>query len=65
MRNGSILKNDYFRKELQHALSFDFNEINWIFLDISPAYTSGLLSARLKNIKIDKKLLSSNNPVRI
>ena len=63
--NGSVLKNNYFRKELNNALSFDFNEINWVFLDISPAYTSGLLSAKLKNINIDKKILSNNNPIKI
>tara|TARA_Y100001970_G_scaffold287605_1_gene412699 strand:- start:1226 stop:2188 length:963 start_codon:yes stop_codon:yes gene_type:complete len=62
--NGSILRNDYFRKELQNALSFDFNEIKWVFLDMSPAYTSGLLAARLKKININKKLLNSN-PIRI
>ena len=62
--NGSVLRNDYFRKELKNALSFDFNEIKWIFLDISPAYTSGLLSARLKSIEIDKKSLNKN-PIRI
>ena len=61
--NGSVLKNDYFRKELKNALSFDLNEVKWIFLDISPAYTSGLLSARLKGIDIDKKLFN-NNPVK-
>ena len=62
--NGSVLKNDYFRKELKNALSFDFNDIKWIFLDISPAYTSGLLSARLKSIDIDKKSLNGN-PIKI
>ena len=60
--NGSILKNDYFRYELNNALSFDFNDINWIFLDISPAYASGILSARLKSIKIDRKNLLNSNP---
>ena len=60
--NGSILKNDYFRYELNNALSFDFNDINWIFLDISPAYAPGILSARLKSIKINKKDLLNNNP---
>ena len=32
-----------------------------MFLDISPAYTSGILSARLKSIKIDIKKLLNNN----
>ena len=60
--NGSVLRNNYFRYELNNALSFDFSNIKWIFLDISPAYTSGLLSARLKSIKIDIKKLLKNNP---
>ena len=60
--NGSVLKNDYFRYELNNALSFEFSSIKWVFLDISPAYTSGILSARLKSIKIDIKKLLNNNP---
>ena len=62
--NGSVLRNDYFREELNNALCFDFNEVNWVFLDISPAYAPGLLSARLKSIKIDKKSLNKN-PVKV
>ncbi len=58
--NGSILKNNYFRSELNNALTFDFEEIKWIFLDISPAYTSGILSARLKGFEINKKSLFLN-----
>ena len=62
--NGSILKNNYFRSELNNALTFDFEEIKWIFLDISPAYTSGILSARLKGFEINKKsLLYSSNSI--
>ena len=53
--NGSVIKNKYFRFELNNALSFDFNNINWVFLDISSAYTSGILSAQLKSVKINKK----------
>ena len=60
--NGSVLKNDYFRSELNNALSFEFSDIKWVFLDISPAYTSGILSARLKSIEIDIKKLLNNNP---
>jgi len=41
-------------------LTFDFEEIKWIFLDISPAYTSGILSARLKGFEINKKSLFLN-----
>ncbi len=53
--HGSVLKNSYFRKELNNALSFDFNDIKWIFLDISAAYTAGLFSARLKSFNIGRK----------
>ena len=53
--HGSVLKNSFFRKELNNALSFDFNDVKWIFLDISAAYTAGLFSARLKEFKIDRK----------
>ena len=53
--HGSVLKSTYFRQELNNALSFEFNDIKWIFLDISAAYTAGLFSARLKDFKIDRK----------
>tara|TARA_Y100001980_G_C14554484_1_gene341251 strand:+ start:987 stop:1949 length:963 start_codon:yes stop_codon:yes gene_type:complete len=59
--NGSVLKNNYFRKELNNALIFDFKELKWIFLDISAAYTSGILSARLKGIDINRKSLFLNS----
>ena len=62
--NGSVLRNNYFRQELNNALCFDFNEVSWIFLDISPAYTPGLLSARLKSINIDRKSLNKN-PIKV
>ena len=58
--NGSILRNDYFRKELNNALSFDFDDIKWIFSDISVAYAPGILSARINNIKVNKKDLKLN-----
>ena len=53
--NGSIIRNNYFRSELNNALSFEFSNIKWLFLDISPAYTSGYLCAGLKGIEINKK----------
>ena len=61
--NGSILKNKFFRKELNNALSFDFNNIKWVFLDISAAYTAGLFSARLKSFKIDRKDIINNTTI--
>ena len=62
--NGSVLRNNYFRNELNNALSFDFNDIKWVFLDISPAYAPGVLSARLRSIKINKKDLNKN-PLKV
>tara|TARA_Y100001970_G_scaffold41806_1_gene51944 strand:- start:741 stop:1727 length:987 start_codon:yes stop_codon:yes gene_type:complete len=61
--NGSILKNKFFRKELNNALSFEFNNIKWVFLDISAAYTAGLFSARLKSFKIDRKDIINNTTI--
>ena len=53
--HGSVLKNKFFREELNNALSFEFSDIKWIFLDISAAYTAGLFSARLKSFKINRE----------
>ena len=53
--HGSVLKNIFFREELNNALSFEFNDIKWVFLDISAAYAAGLFSARLKSFKINRK----------
>ena len=61
--NGSILKNKFFRKELNNSLSFEFNNIKWVFLDISAAYTAGLFSARLKSFKIDRKDIINNTTI--
>ena len=58
--NGSVLKNNFFRKELNNALSFEFNDIKWIFLDIAGAYTAGLFSARLKSFDLDRKDIINN-----
>ena len=58
--NGSVLRNSYFRSELNNALSFDFKDIKWVFLDISPAYAVGTLSGRIHKINIDRKRLNGN-----
>ena len=58
--NGSVLRNDYFRSELNNALSFDFKNIKWIFSDIYPAYAMGTLAARIHKIDIDRKKLNRN-----
>ena len=50
--NGSIIKNDFYRKSLNDALQFDVNDLHWIFSDISCAYSAGIIAAQCKNIDI-------------
>jgi len=51
--NGSVIKNDFFRKALNDALQFNFNKVNWIVSKIPPAYGSAILAAKYKNINIE------------
>ena len=51
--NGSIIKNNFFRKALYDALQFDFEELSWIASKISPAYGAAILAAKYKNINIE------------
>ncbi len=50
--NGSVIRNEFYRKTLNDALQFDFPNINWTFSTISNAYGAGLLAARLHDINI-------------
>lgn len=50
--NGSIIRNDFFRKTLNDALQFDFPNIKWTFSNISNAYGAGLLAARLHDVDV-------------
>ena len=50
--NGSIIRNDFFRKTLNDALQFDFPNIKWTFSNISNAYGAGLLAARLYDVDV-------------
>lgn len=50
--NGSIMRNNFYRKTLNDALQFDFPNIKWTFSNISNAYGAGLLAARLHDIDI-------------
>jgi N-acetylglucosamine kinase-like BadF-type ATPase len=45
--NGSIIRNDFFRKSLNEELKFNFSEITWTFSSISSAYGAGILAAQL------------------
>jgi len=50
--NGSIIRNDYFRKSLNDNLRFNFPDIKWTFSSISSAYGAGILAARIHNVVI-------------
>ena len=50
--NGSIIRNDFFRKSLNDDLRFNFPDIKWTFSSISPAYGAGILAAKIHNVDI-------------
>ncbi len=50
--NGSVIRNDFYRKVLNDALQFDFPDVKWTFSKLSPAYGAGLLSAKLRDITV-------------
>jgi len=50
--NGSIIKNNFYRKLLKESLQFDFKNIHWISSILNPAYGSGILAAKFKKIDI-------------
>jgi N-acetylglucosamine kinase-like BadF-type ATPase len=50
--NGSVIKNDYYRKSLNDALQFDILDLNWIFSDISCSYSSGIIAAQCNDINL-------------
>ena len=50
--NGSVIRNDFYRKTLNDALQFDFPNIKWTFSGISNAYGAGLLAARLHDVDV-------------
>ena len=51
--NGSVIKDDFYRKLLNESLQFDFEYINWIISELSSAYGAGMLSAQFNNIDIN------------
>ena len=53
-----IMENN--RLKFSGTISFDFKDIKWVFLDISPAYAVGTLSGRIHKINIDRKRLNGN-----
>lgn len=50
--NGSIIRNDYYRKSLNDNLRFNFQDIKWTFSSISPAYGAGILAAKIHDVNI-------------
>ena len=53
--NGSVIKNEFYRKLLSEALQFEFKNIHWVFSDLSAAYGSGLIAASYKKMKVSIK----------
>ena len=53
--NGSVIKNEFYRKLLNESLQFDFKNINWVISDLSSAYGAGLLSAQYNDIEVNIK----------
>ena len=58
--NGSVIKNDFYRKSLNDALQFDIKDLHWIFSDISAAYGAGMIAALSK----DKILIDIKNIIK-
>ena len=58
--NGSVIKNDFYRKLVNDSLSFEFESIKWIISDLSPAYGAGIMAANYNNIKIDMSKIVLN-----
>ena len=50
--NGSVIRNDFFRRSINQELRFQFPDIKWTFSAISPAYGAGLMAARLYDIDV-------------
>ncbi len=50
--NGSVIRNDFFRKSLNDDLRFNFSDIKWTFSSISPAYGAGILAAKIHDVDI-------------
>ena len=61
--NGSVIRNDFFRKSLNEELQFNFPEIKWIFSSISPAYGAGILAARIYDVKVKVSDILKGNAI--
>lgn len=61
--NGSVIRNDFYRKNLNDALMFDLPDLAWTFSSISAAYGAGTLSAKSKGIDIKLNDILNGNPM--
>ena len=61
--NGSLARNIFFRRCLNDAMRFDFNDIAWTFSKISSAYGSGILSAKLVEVEISLESILKGDPI--
>lgn len=61
--NGSVIRNDFFRKALNEELRFNFPEIKWTFSSISPAYGAGILAAQLYDVKVKVSDIVKGNAI--
>ena len=59
--NGSVIKNNFYRKLLEEALQFDFNNIHWVSSSIPPAYGAGIIAANYNGINMSIKQIISKN----
>ncbi|MDP6570696.1 MAG: BadF/BadG/BcrA/BcrD ATPase family protein [Candidatus Marinimicrobia bacterium] len=50
--NGSVIRNEFFRKSVNDDLRFQFPEIKWTFSAISPAYGAGIMAAKIQNVDV-------------
>ena len=50
--NGSVIRNDYYRKSVNDELSFLFSDIKWTFSKISSAYGASIMAGKLYDMDV-------------
>ena len=50
--NGSVIRNNYYRKSVNDELRFHFSDIKWTFSKISSAYGASIMAGKLYDIDI-------------
>ena len=58
--HGSVLKNLFYRKLINQSLEFEISNLQWLFSDISPAYSAGIMSAKHNNIDVSIEKIVEN-----